>query len=618
MCIVYDASINKFVPQDLATYVENTPSFKNKIQEVAGTAELVVEDGSTVIAKVNVYDDSTYLPLIGNNPGDQAFATDTDILYIWDGSAWQQAGASNTDDLAEGTSNLFYTDARVDARLASGSVGDVTISGNLQVNGTTTTINSSTLVVDDVNITLANGSVNAAASDGAGITADLGSDGTATILYDATNDNWKLNKALNVVNTSSSSIIRASGNASGTTVTAQLAGSLSGYGVIGTVTNHDLIVSTNDTEKLRIDSSGKLSISASDQGIQIGPDIAAYTIKRDSNGLLNFRATQTNFNGYIFDTVDGERMRIDSSGNVGIGTESPSAELEIRKDNATIYINGGGSAYELRSTLKFTRAKILTAIQDQTAYGDTRMEFHTQSAGTEEERMRIDSSGNVGIGNNAPDQLLVVGDNSTYNTIKIEGSNANLGATLKFLHHGGGDRTGVTAEWNISRGSNETSFSTGVTANGAVGGLTFWNNIVGGGIVDAMRLKDNGDTIFGYNVGIGTSNPTEKLHVAGNITATGDVTSTSDVRVKTDITPITGALNIVNKLEGKRFNKFNKPGIGFIAQELEQYMPELVHTANDEVGTKSVNYANMVALLVEAIKEQQVTINKLESKLNGN
>src|SRR5210317_1511320 len=117
MCLVYDATSGQFVPQDLATYVENTPSFENKIREVAGTAELVVEDGSAVIAKVNLYDDSTYLPLVGNNPGDQAFATDTDILYIWDGSAWQQAGASNSDDLTEGTTNLFYTDARVDARI---------------------------------------------------------------------------------------------------------------------------------------------------------------------------------------------------------------------------------------------------------------------------------------------------------------------------------------------------------------------------------------------------------------------------------------------------------------------------------------------------------------------
>jgi plastocyanin len=122
MCLVYDASTNTFVPQDLATYVENTPSFENKIREVAGTAELVVEDGSTVIAKVNVYDDSTYLPLTDNNAGDQAFATDTNILYIWDGSAWQQAGTTNTDDLTEGSTNLFYTDARVDSRISSSFV----------------------------------------------------------------------------------------------------------------------------------------------------------------------------------------------------------------------------------------------------------------------------------------------------------------------------------------------------------------------------------------------------------------------------------------------------------------------------------------------------------------
>ena len=123
MCIVYDASVGKFVPQDLATYVENTPSFENKIREVAGTAELVVEDGSAVVAKVNVYDDSTYLPLTGNNAGDQAFATDTNILYIWDGTAWQQAGTTNTDDLTEGSTNLFYTNERVDDRVAALVVG---------------------------------------------------------------------------------------------------------------------------------------------------------------------------------------------------------------------------------------------------------------------------------------------------------------------------------------------------------------------------------------------------------------------------------------------------------------------------------------------------------------
>jgi len=154
MCLVYDTASGKFVPQDLATYVENTPSFENKIREVAGTAELVVADGSAVIAKVTVYDDSTYLPLTGNNAGDQAFATDTDILYIWDGSAWQQAGSSNSDDLTEGSKNLFFTDDRADARIAAATATDLTITGDV----TATTVNATTVDLGDWTITEASGS----------------------------------------------------------------------------------------------------------------------------------------------------------------------------------------------------------------------------------------------------------------------------------------------------------------------------------------------------------------------------------------------------------------------------------------------------------------------------
>ncbi len=153
MCLVYDNTTNRFVPQDLATYVENTPSFENKIREVAGTAELVVEDGSAVIAKVNVYDDSTYLPLTGNNAGDQAFATDTDILYIWDGSAWQQAGAANSDDLTEGTTNLFFTDARADARIAAATTADLTEGSNLYFTNERVDDRVAALVVGGNNIT---------------------------------------------------------------------------------------------------------------------------------------------------------------------------------------------------------------------------------------------------------------------------------------------------------------------------------------------------------------------------------------------------------------------------------------------------------------------------------
>ena len=76
------------------------------------------------------------------------------------------------------------------------NTGLIQIKGNLQVDGTTTTINSTTLDVDDLNITVAKGSANAASANGAGLTADLGVDGTATFTYDSANDRWSMNKSL--------------------------------------------------------------------------------------------------------------------------------------------------------------------------------------------------------------------------------------------------------------------------------------------------------------------------------------------------------------------------------------------------------------------------------------
>ena len=89
MCVVYDASVNNFVPQDLATYVENTPSFKNKIREVAGTATLVAGNDVVVVPTIAIVEDASYLPLVNNRTGDISFAEDTEALYIWDGTAWK-------------------------------------------------------------------------------------------------------------------------------------------------------------------------------------------------------------------------------------------------------------------------------------------------------------------------------------------------------------------------------------------------------------------------------------------------------------------------------------------------------------------------------------------------
>ena len=86
----------------------------------------------------------------------------------------------------------------IDPAAVGNNTGTVVIAGNLQVDGTTTTINSTTMEVDDLNITLASGAANAAAANGAGITVDGAS---ATITYDGTNDEWDFNKDINVTGT---------------------------------------------------------------------------------------------------------------------------------------------------------------------------------------------------------------------------------------------------------------------------------------------------------------------------------------------------------------------------------------------------------------------------------
>jgi hypothetical protein len=86
----------------------------------------------------------------------------------------------------------------IDPSTHGNATGKVIILGDLQVDGTTTTINSTTLEVDDKNIELSKGAANKAASDGAGISIDLGTDGEANLTYGATDDIFNLNKGLNI------------------------------------------------------------------------------------------------------------------------------------------------------------------------------------------------------------------------------------------------------------------------------------------------------------------------------------------------------------------------------------------------------------------------------------
>ena len=98
--------------------------------------------------------------------------------------------------------------------------------------------------------------------------------------------------------------------------------------------------------------------------------------------------------------------------------------------------------------------------------------------------------------------------------------------------------------------------------------------------------------------------------------------SSSDVRFKKDIETLNGALDKILKLRGTSYNwrvgeiegrNFTDDAqIGFIAQELREVYPEMVH--EDEDGYLSVNYMQVVPVLVEAIKEQQAKIAEQQAK----
>ena len=103
--------------------------------------------------------------------------------------------------------------------------------------------------------------------------------------------------------------------------------------------------------------------------------------------------------------------------------------------------------------------------------------------------------------------------------------------------------------------------------------------------------------------------------------AGGTVTANSDEKLKTNIKTIDNALEKVLSLRGVEYDRIDtqEHQIGVIAQEVEKIIPEVVYPKQPapDYETKSVAYANLVGLLIEAIKEQNQRIIKLERRLEG-
>ena len=117
--------------------------------------------------------------------------------------------------------------------------------------------------------------------------------------------------------------------------------------------------------------------------------------------------------------------------------------------------------------------------------------------------------------------------------------------------------------------------------------------------------------------GSGTSS-TYEAYVHGDLYATGNITAYSDARIKENVVTIDSALEKVESMRGVYYNKIDDPDktkeVGFIAQEVNEVIPEAVTYAED-VDQYGVKYANITALLVESVKELSQQVKDLQAEV---
>ncbi len=238
--------------------------------------------------------------------------------------------------------------------------------------------------------------------------------------------------------------------------------------------------------------------------------------------------------------------------------------------------------------------------------------------------------GNIVVGDAAAKNMLTGGGNVALGDLAMlncsEGTdNVSVGnEALPHLTKGESNTAlGHNAGINLTDGDYNTFIGddAGVANSGAVNRAAAFGYQAKVAIDDAIVLGD--PTSAALKVGIGTDSPAEKLHVIGNICATGTIAACSDQRYKKDIILLTNAQNILAGLEPVRYRwrsdafpemHFTEDAqIGLIAQSVEKILPEVVQT--NAAGYKAVDYARIVPVLVEAIKEQQAEIESQNTRL---
>jgi hypothetical protein len=303
------------------------------------------------------------------------------------------------------------------------------------------------------------------------------------------------------------------------------------------------------------------------------------------NGKANALSGTTNYVAkFTSSTGIGNSLIYDDGTNLGVGTTSPNDLLELKstsanKPNLRLYstFNAGASAYGINwyrdyDSVSNTIAGYIRYNRGGGSDGD--MLFGTGTNAGVSERLRITNSGNIIHSMNDGGITLYKADGTTtkVSISNPDGSNTDEGALYLFK----------TNSIKIQLRANNVSY------------INSGSNFLLG------TTSDNG----------------ERLYVSGNIRATGTITANSDLTLKKNLLKIENALEKVEQINGYTYEfkeDDSKRHAGVIAQEIQTVLPEIVNKGND--GILGVEYGNISALLIEAIKEQNTKIKNLETLL---
>ena len=335
-----------------------------------------------------------------------------------------------------------------------------------------------------------------------------------------------------------------------------------------------------------------------------------------------------------FNVDNTERMRIDSSGNVGIGTSSPASKLHIFDGGSSVNntITFGNPSATPKAEIKHTASgnEFLNISCKGTTSGFGNIVFYTGA--TPDERMRINSTGVVSIGNTentgySDDYLVQVGtDGSGSNSFGML-IRANQSGTSKLGFADGADADGTGKVW-YDHSSNYMRFDTAGSERMRLnnsGQLLIGNTDLSGGLIN-MRATPTVPSIETRN------STTGAIHYAlffrnsgGNqigyvkISNTGtEYNTTSDYRLKENAQPIQNGLERLNQLNPVKFD-WKEDGTsseGFIAHEVQEIFPDAVSGEKDDEIMQGMDYGRITPLLVKAIQEQQTQIEALQSEIN--